>query len=611
MKLRSKILIYTLPLILLPLIALAIANYYFVIRANQIEKDELKARSLNEVTAGIRKEIELAAKDAKLLASVPAVSKYLLAQNKKSGEAAELKGSAQEALKIFFEQNPFYLKLALTDKHGTEHVKFNRLEGDSDTHSLTGEEFFRRGLSVYRVGYYQTPISKVNDGEYVSIFVAPVLSGEFQGMVVLTLDAAVFESRLNTPANRNLTTLLFDDRGTLFCGFSNRLKVPGLTEDRLEEIAADMLKQDTITSEEKPFLIDNKKVRFSVQPAYFLPTQAMFQAQEGSKWFLAILEPKPSGWNSNAFLFLFVSSLALAVGVMYLAANAFAKRITNPIERVSLATANIARGEVTPDLEINSGDEIEDLANAVKSMSSDLKKYQDELVRSAKLATMGEMTARISHEIQNRLSGMSLWVQYLDSELKEDDPMRGYLNEMKQGLEGFTDLLANLKSYYRTPKLDLGEVNVNSLVENSIPFVREKIDAKEAEISLNLVSLPIIKADYEKLRSVIINLLLNAVEAIDNGGRIGVTTKIRVTKGIPRIKLLVSDNGAGIGDADLSQIFFPFYSTKSSGSGLGLAISSNIISAHKGKIDVESELGKGTTFSVELSVGEAEVETRP
>jgi signal transduction histidine kinase len=275
--------------------------------------------------------------------------------------------------------------------------------------------------------------------------------------------------------------------------------------------------------------------------------------------------------------------------------------MTVPLEQVTRATADIARGQFDLTLGIATGDEVEELAVAVQRMAEDLKTYQAELIKSAKLATIGEMASEISHEIQNRISGLSLWLQYLDAEVEADDPKREYLKEMKQGLQGFMELLAALKQFYRTPILQLSEVNLNELVRESLPYIQERIEARKINVELQLdSSLPLVTCDAEKITSVILNLLVNAVDAVADGGRIRIHTGSQNHPDGQTAILSVTDNGQGIAEEDLPRIFYPFYSTKAGGSGLGLAIASNLILAHGGKIEVKSRVGEGTTFTVIL-----------
>lgn len=303
-----------------------------------------------------------------------------------------------------------------------------------------------------------------------------------------------------------------------------------------------------------------------------------------------------SFWFSSGFLFNFVFGDCCCVIFNCKKASRY---ITIPLEKVSLATGKIARGGSDLDLDIKTGDEVEDLAKAVNRMNFELKDYQKQLVQSAKLATMGEMTSEISHEIQNRISGISLWLQHLDSEIEKDDPRQGYLNEMKQGLNGFMGMLANLKDYYKTPNLEFSMIDLNLLVEETFPFIEEKLSDRSIQIKTELSkTLPMVRVDEEKLKGVILNLLLNALDSVEDKGEVEIKTDF--VDEANEVHLEIEDNGKGISEQDLPRIFYPFYSTRSGGSGLGLAIASNIISAHKGRIDVKSETGKGTRFKVVL-----------
>jgi signal transduction histidine kinase len=164
------------------------------------------------------------------------------------------------------------------------------------------------------------------------------------------------------------------------------------------------------------------------------------------------------------------------------------------------------------------------------------------------------------------------------------------------------EMLANLKEYYKTPVLDLIGVDLNSLLIDSLPFIKEKVVSNSIDIKTEFYSnIPEVKVDEEKLKSVILNLMLNAIDAVEENGKIEIKTDYKINE--QEVCIEIRDNGCGIADKDLSRIFYPFYSTKSGGSGLGLAISSNIISAHKGRFEVDSEVNKGTIFKIWLRAG--------
>lgn len=600
MKLRSKILSYTLPLILIPFLLMAVAVYYFVIRANQIQLQEQKSQSLNEAIINFGQEMDAARKDITLLASVPAIKEYLLDVSQSGGSdsnSTSRKDHAKTVLELFFKQNPYYLELSLVDEKGQERIKFSKIPNEQELRNIKNEEHFRRTLIS---GTFQTPVQEVQPPKYATIFAQSIYTERFIGMLVLSLNTEIFERTMRPLIKRDLNTFLFDDRGVVFAsGFNSKKEKDLLKNVNLANEASKLLANSSFDSNQK--IIENEKGKYllSFLPAESIPGNAVLSTPVGSNWFLGVFEPQKATIVPPVFQAIFFLILIPAIGaVLFLTAKA-SKYITIPLEKVSTATNKIARGESNLELDIKTGDEVEELANAVMSMNHDLQDYQKQIVQSAKLASMGEMTSEISHEIQNRISGISLWLQHLDSEIEENDPRQEYLDEMKLGLKGFMEMLANLKEYYKKPALVLKDVDLNLLIKETLPFVEEKVIEKKIEINAEFFANSLmIKADGEKLKGVILNFLLNSIESVEKNGKIKVRTDSNKVNNT--IYFEVIDNGSGIEEEDMTRIFYPFYSKKSGGSGLGLAISSNIISAHNGRIEVESEVGKGTTFKVFL-----------
>ena len=586
---------------------MALAVYYFVIRANQIQVQEEKKQSLNEVVANFAQELSSTRKDITLLSNASAVGEYLRAASQNNGKSNEKlsiqEKSAKNVLGLFFEQNPYYLQISLVDEKGQERIKFSKLTNKEELRSVTKDPYFRRTLVSQRT---QTPVKEIQDGKFATVFAHSIYNEKFVGMIVLYLDAEIFKRSMRPLLKSDLSTFLFDDRGIVFAATFKSNEVENLLgKVKLDDEAAQLLGAASFDSRSKSILDGKTTFLLSFLPSESIPRVSTYEAQNGENWFLGVLQPDEAVLVSGTFQMVFFSILLLAIGAVFFAANKAAHRITIPLEKVSAATGEIARGNSDLNLDVKTGDEVEDLAIAITKMNDELRDYQKQIVQSAKLATMGEMTSSISHEIQNRISGVSLWLQHLDSEMDSDDPRQEYLNEMKLGLSGFMTMLSDLKRYYQKPVLDLNGIDFNLLITKTLPFAQENVDKKDVEIKTELyANLPKINGDQEKLKSVALNLILNAVDAVEKGGKIEIETALDVEKG--ETYLTVRDNGKGIDEKDLAQIFYPFYSTKSGGSGLGLAISSNIIAAHKGRIEVESEIGKGTTFKVVLRIERTE-----
>lgn len=600
MKLRTKILSYTLPLILIPFLLTALAVYYFIIRANQIEVLDENKLNLNEALGSISADIESVKKDVILLSKVPSITEYLSRHSNEQDVAERGAKSAKTVLELFFEQNPYYLRLSLVDKKGNEVVVLSKFTKKTAVKKpVSDERYFRRALIT---SFVQSPIREVQEGKYATIFAQSVVTKKFLGMIVLTLDARIFERSLRPLLEHDLSAFLFDDRGLILASAFNSDEDRSLAGSiNLKREASELLSQSTFVFKRSEVSNESKTVLFSVLPSESFSRAGDFETPAGANWLLGVFEPQNTLAIPRMLQVLFFSILFLTIAAVLFIAAIASRRITVPLEKLSRATDKIARGESDFELDIQTGDEVEDLASAVIKMNSELKEYQKQIIHSAKLAAMGEMTSEISHEIQNRISGISLWLQHLDSEIADGDPKQEYLDEMKLGLSGFMEMLSSLKGYYKTPVLNLGDVDLNRLVNDSLLFVEEKTHEKKVNVLLEFSdSLPRVKGDEEKLKSVILNLLLNAIDSLGKDGKIEIETEFVRQRG--NVVLKISDNGSGISEDNLSRVFYPFYSTKPGGSGLGLAISSNIIAAHSGRIEVESEVGKGTTFKIVLKV---------
>lgn len=608
MKLRNRILTFALPLTLIPFVIMALAVYYFLIRANQIRIQEEQSTLLSETVVNLRKELQDARKSLALLTGVPAILDYLaaLAQKADSETIREKEESARSIMKLFFDQNPYYLQLSLTDARGRERIKVSKLPGQEELSSIADEDFFVRTLITGRV---QAPVRELQPTRFATFLAQRVARTEFLGAVVLYLDAEVFQRSLRPLlAGHGFSTFMFDDRGLKFAeSFASAEEEAALRQINLTSEATSLLAKPSLDVSQKEISSGARRYAFSVHPAEAYE-RTRFEPQAGENWFLGVLRPKEDlAGQTGSFQAIFIILLLSASGAVIWAATRYARRVTEPLEQVSEATSEIARGQFGVNLDIATGDEVQDLASAVKQMAGELKDYQSRLVRSAKLAAIGEMASEMSHEIQNRISGLSLWIQYLDSEIGLDDPRREYLEEMKQGLKGFMDLLADLKQLYRTPVLEPTDVDLNLLARETLPYVEDRARERNVRIELYLdPDLPAIFCDAEKVRSVLLNLLINGIDSIEGEGRIIVrtlTSNLNPTTGAPdgkAVMISVSDTGGGIAEEHLSHIFYPFYSTKAGGSGLGLAISSSLVAVHGGRIEVDSRIGEGTTFTVIL-----------
>jgi PAS domain S-box-containing protein len=253
--------------------------------------------------------------------------------------------------------------------------------------------------------------------------------------------------------------------------------------------------------------------------------------------------------------------------------------------------------------------EIQDkLAVAYRELSEShrqLVESQDRLIQAEKLTSLGQLAASVAHEINNPLAGVLTYTQLLIKKIESDryskDETLRYLNTMGAAVTHSSNLVRSLLDFARQSPPMFAKVDMNEVIRRSIDLAAHSAELQHVEITKHLApSLHSIEADFNQLQQVFTNLIMNAIEAMPSGGNL----VIRSSTDAGFMKIEVQDNGVGISQENLKKLFTPFFTTKREvkGVGLGLAVSYGIIERHGGRIEVQSELGKGSTFTVVLPV---------
>jgi len=238
-----------------------------------------------------------------------------------------------------------------------------------------------------------------------------------------------------------------------------------------------------------------------------------------------------------------------------------------------------------------------------------LKDSQEQLIQSEKLSSLGQLAASIAHEVNNPLSGILMYTQLLTKRINSDKATKestlDYLAKMESELVRSTGLVRNLLDFARQSAPALVETDLNDIINRVLELTAHSARLNKVEVVKELdPSLPRLTADANQLQQVCTNLVVNAIQAMPQGGRLTLRTSLADSQ----LKLEVRDTGSGISPENMRKLFTPFFSTKKEvkGVGLGLAVSYGIIQRHRGKIEVQSEEGKGTTFTVYLPVHQEE-----
>ena len=285
-----------------------------------------------------------------------------------------------------------------------------------------------------------------------------------------------------------------------------------------------------------------------------------------------------------------------------------AKRITGPLQKLVEGTVRIAKGDFTQMISVGSRDELGDLARSFNDMTRDLletrRQMEDanrRLIQAEKLASIGRISASIAHEIRNPLTSVKLNIQKLMQIESLDEEEKEHLSISQEGIAQIEKFIKELLNFTRVSELNPERFSVVQIVEESLKMMKNLFLEKRIVLEKRFAAdLPAVVVDGDKIRQVFLNILRNAVEAVEEGGRIGLTLSRIKENGVPKVRARISDDGCGIPEKDWENIFEPFYTTKASGFGLGLSNARKIVEQHHGSIKVAKSKGKGTTFEVRI-----------
>jgi len=280
--------------------------------------------------------------------------------------------------------------------------------------------------------------------------------------------------------------------------------------------------------------------------------------------------------------------------------------IQRPMVDLQEKMARVGEGELNVSVDFaRRNDEIGDLGRNFNTMVVQLKEsraeierlHRTQMSRAEHLATLGEMATGLAHEIRNPLAGIAGVVEIIGRDLPPTSPARAVVKEVRQEITQINNILSDLLQTARPHPPDIRRSDLNTTVEHSLMLARQQALSKPIEIILKKrLEVMEVEHDSSQIHQVLLNLLLNSIQAIEGPGRITVSVEPRDQF----VAIVVSDTGRGIRPEHLPNIFRPFYTTKGNGTGLGLSLAHRIIEEHQGQIDVTSTVGTGTQFTVLL-----------
>jgi len=331
--------------------------------------------------------------------------------------------------------------------------------------------------------------------------------------------------------------------------------------------------------------------------------------------YVGVLEEKYVDIRNNAISILVaitVAGMILAIGLGYLLAH----KIMRPVNRLIQASQQVSEGNLAPEIGPISKDEIGVLQNTFKEMVVSLEERdkrrraesENRLLQSEKQASIGRLAAGVAHEINNPLTGVLSYTHMLLRRKDIGDDIRSDLETIVASTERVRKIVKGLLDFSRQTKLDQEPTEVNKLIHSTIAIMENQALVKGVSIKFNPGdNLPMVTLDRNQIQSVLLNMIINALDATEPGDTITIYTATGLSasdSGQKGVEITVADTGCGIAPENLDKLFDPFFSTKEvgQGTGLGLSVSYGIVQRHGGTMRVQSEVGKGTRFFIWLPV---------
>ncbi|HTZ94844.1 MAG TPA: ATP-binding protein [Terriglobales bacterium] len=284
-----------------------------------------------------------------------------------------------------------------------------------------------------------------------------------------------------------------------------------------------------------------------------------------------------------------------------------ASRVTRPVEQLAQTAREVAAGNWKAQATIDTSGELAELAESFNQMTRELLQQRERLVQAERVAAWRELARRLAHELKNPLFPLQLTVENLlrsrqQSPEQFDETFQESASTLLSEIANLKAIVSRFSEFSKMPQPQFQRVQLNDVVRETARFFEPQLAAagrRAIQAGLDLdQSLEPIAADAELLHRVLSNLILNAIDAMPNGG----TLALRTFQSGGRVGLEVSDAGTGMTSEECEHLFTPYYTTKAQGTGLGLAIAQSVISDHGGRISVRSKPGEGTTFTIELPV---------
>jgi len=301
------------------------------------------------------------------------------------------------------------------------------------------------------------------------------------------------------------------------------------------------------------------------------------------------------------------SAILVVLGLAIILIFFLVHGILEPVRRLTLETDRNKGFEKTTDEVKTLSNSVHDLIKEHDQTQFELEKSREHLLQSEKMALVGNLAAGTSHSIRNPLTSVKMRLFSLGRSLHLDHNQKEDFDVISEEIGHIDNILQNFLEFSRPPRLKLQMLSPSDVVDQAVQLLEHRLKSYEVVVVIQRTKrLPMIKADPEQLKEVLVNIIVNACEAMGNGGSMVISEEETSEKGMGRVAAIrLRDNGPGISESMREKIFQPFFTTKEEGTGLGLSIATRIIEEHHGRLYLESKENGGSTFIITLPVKES------
>lgn len=600
-----KLLVFILPLVCLPI---AILGFFSIqaseervnrlVRHEQMVKVKAAAERIKEIFSGCRLDLET-------IAGLPVMEDYQIARSfRLEAETQFNREKIGRLLKDFITRSSFYDQIRILDNRGRELIKVK----------ANGRPAFELGRAradltdtLYKTAPNQIYVSDIFFSDrrngYIMLWAIPVYSSwdEYLGGVIIDLDYEKIIQMINEiRVGDQGYAFVIDDQGRItghprYAPYEYTLET--YPEPSLKELIQEML---TGTSGWKTYVHENTD-----KVAAFTPVAAM-------GWSMGVTIPLDEfGKEARAIKVRVIQVGAIVLICAVLGITLLAYYLLRPVRRLAAATKRIARGDLKHTIPVQTRDELGDLTRSFNHMVRNLSRIQQELVRSEKLISLGRLSAGVAHEIRNPLNAIKGAMVHMQRRRRQDPLVNEYTQLVSEEIDRLNTFVTEFLYFARQSKPKPEPTHLNRLIVATQKLFRKQASRLKIRFHNQLdPHLPELLVDTHQIERVIVNVLINAMDALPEGGDITFSTfvlKSRQPTHAPEwVRIEIRDTGMGIADEHLGAIFDPFFSTKEAGTGIGLPLSLSIVENHHGRMTVEPRQANGVRVTIELPVDPVE-----